>query len=82
MICTEKIIASAPNSIKVKKQNKFVDILRWGARATGTNIGCSTPGANPTIVVYSASVVNFYNATGSLARFENNNIFILLSKTL
>jgi hypothetical protein len=33
------------------------------------------PGANPTIVIYNASVVNFYNATGSLARFENKNIF-------
>jgi hypothetical protein len=29
------------------------------------------PGANPTIVIYNASVVNFYNATGSIARFEN-----------
>jgi hypothetical protein len=28
------------------------------------------PGANPTIASYNASVVNFYNATGSLARFE------------
>jgi hypothetical protein len=27
------------------------------------------PGANPTIASYNASVVNFYNATGSLARF-------------
>jgi hypothetical protein len=27
-------------------------------------------GANPTIASYNASVVNFYNATGSLARFE------------
>jgi hypothetical protein len=34
------------------------------------------PGANPTIAGYNASVVNFYNATGSLARFENKNIFI------
>jgi hypothetical protein len=32
------------------------------------------PGANPTIVSYNASVVNFYNATGSLVRFENKNI--------
>jgi hypothetical protein len=31
-------------------------------------------GANPTIVRYNASVVNFYNATGSLVRFENKNI--------
>jgi hypothetical protein len=29
------------------------------------------PGANPTIANYNASVVNFYNAMGSLARFEN-----------
>jgi hypothetical protein len=30
-------------------------------------------GANPTIAIYNASVENFYNATGSLARFENKN---------
>jgi hypothetical protein len=33
------------------------------------------PGANPTIVIYNASVVNFYNAKGSLARFEKNFLF-------
>jgi hypothetical protein len=32
------------------------------------------PGANPTIASYNASVVNFYNATGSLAHFVNKNI--------
>jgi hypothetical protein len=32
------------------------------------------PGANPTIANYNASVVNFYNTAGSLARFENKNI--------
>jgi hypothetical protein len=31
------------------------------------------PRANPTIASYTASVVNFYNATGSLTRFENKN---------
>jgi hypothetical protein len=31
-------------------------------------------GANPTIASYNASVENFYNATGILARFENKNI--------
>jgi hypothetical protein len=31
-------------------------------------------GANPSIANYNASVVNFSNATGSLARFENKNI--------
>jgi hypothetical protein len=29
------------------------------------------PGANPTIVSYSASAVNIYDATSSLVRFEN-----------
>jgi hypothetical protein len=31
-------------------------------------------GANPTTSIYNASVVNLYNATSSLARFENKNI--------
>jgi hypothetical protein len=35
------------------------------------------PGVNPTIASYNASVVNSYNATGSLARFENK-FFTLL----
>jgi hypothetical protein len=30
--------------------------------------------ANPTIASYIAGVVNFYNAKGSIARFENKNI--------
>jgi hypothetical protein len=34
----------------------------------------SHSGANPTFTSYNASVVNFYNAAGSLARFENKNI--------
>jgi hypothetical protein len=37
-------------------------------------------GANPTIAIYNASVVNFYNATGSLARFENKNILFSFEK--
>jgi hypothetical protein len=38
------------------------------------------PGANPTIASYNASVVNFYNATGSLARLENKNILFYFEK--
>jgi hypothetical protein len=38
------------------------------------------PGANPTIASYNASVVNFYNAAGSLARFENKNILFFFEK--
>jgi hypothetical protein len=37
-------------------------------------------GTNPTTSIYNASVVNFYNATGSLARFENKNIFSYFEK--
>jgi hypothetical protein len=40
------------------------------------------PGANPTIASYNASVVNFYNATGSLARFENKNIIFYFQNLL
>jgi hypothetical protein len=36
----------------------------------------ATKGANPTILIYNASVVIFYNAKGSLARFENKNILL------
>jgi hypothetical protein len=39
------------------------------------NIPLGNSGANPTIASYNASVVNFYNATSSLARFKNKNIF-------
>jgi hypothetical protein len=38
------------------------------------------PGAHPTTSIYNDSIVNFYNATGSLARFKN--YFFLLLKTL
>jgi hypothetical protein len=40
------------------------------------------PGANPTIVSYNAIVVKIYNATSSLARFEQIKIFISFGKTL
>jgi hypothetical protein len=36
----------------------------------------------PTISSYNASVVNFYNATGSLARFEKRNIFSKFEKNV
>jgi hypothetical protein len=32
-------------------------------------------GANPTIASYNASVVKFYNATNSVARFKNKKYF-------
>jgi uncharacterized protein YbcV (DUF1398 family) len=39
-------------------------------------------GANPTTSIYNASVVNFYNATGSLARFESNFLNSTLKNAL
>jgi hypothetical protein len=42
----------------------------------------STTGANPTIASYNASVVIFYNATDSLARFENKIIFFYFKNAL
>jgi hypothetical protein len=38
------------------------------------------PGVNPTIVSYNASAVNIYNATISLVRLENKNIFFDFDK--
>jgi hypothetical protein len=38
------------------------------------------PGPNPTIASYNSSVVNFYSATGSLARFENKKILFYSEK--
>jgi hypothetical protein len=40
--------------------------------------GAIFSGANPTIASYNASVVNFYNASDSLARFGKQNNFLLL----
>jgi hypothetical protein len=37
-------------------------------------------GANPSIAICNASVANFYNDTGSLARFVNKNIFFYFEK--
>jgi hypothetical protein len=40
------------------------------------------PGANRTISNYNASVVNFYNATGSLARFESKKKYSALKNAV
>jgi hypothetical protein len=43
---------------------------------SGTRCLKTASGANPTILIDNASVVNFYNAMGSLAPFENKNILL------
>jgi hypothetical protein len=40
------------------------------------------PGANPTTVSYNASAVKIYNATRSLVRFENKDVFVYREETL
>jgi hypothetical protein len=42
----------------------------------------SIPGPNPTSSIYNASVVNFYNATGSLARSESLFFYFTLKNAL
>jgi hypothetical protein len=39
------------------------------------------PGPNPTTSIYNASVVNFYNFKGSIARFENKNSLFYFEKS-
>jgi hypothetical protein len=51
-----------------------------GGVAVNLEVVGLVPGANLTIASYNASVVNFCNATGSLARFENKNIFFYFEK--
>jgi hypothetical protein len=45
-----------------------------------THVYMYISGSNPTTLSYNASVVNFYNATGSLARFGNKNILFYFEK--
>jgi hypothetical protein len=40
------------------------------------------PGTNPTTMSYNASVVKIYNATSSLVRLKNKNIFIYFKNAL
>jgi hypothetical protein len=58
----------------------FPQIHEWCPVCTYLCIYHPASGANPTIVIYNARVVNFYNATGSLARFENKNILFCFEK--
>jgi hypothetical protein len=55
--------------------------LRWESNPRYFLIAqLPSPGPNPTIVSYNASVVKIYNATSSLVRFENKNIFFYFEK--
>jgi hypothetical protein len=70
---------------------KFLECCRCKFRSRGLaqehlnmymNIPVQNPGSNPTTSIYNASVVNFYNATGGLARFENKNILFYFENAL
>jgi hypothetical protein len=45
-------------------------------------VQCLNAGANPTTSIYNASVVNFYIAKSSLARFENKIFYSTLKNAL
>jgi hypothetical protein len=77
------VITSVPAEFWVAWSNPCTVKWRNGHRShskVNDRMFESPPGANPTIASYNASVVNFYNATGSLARFENKNIIFYFSK--
>jgi hypothetical protein len=42
----------------------------------------TSPGPNSTTSIYNARIVNFYNATGSLARFESYKKLLFLKNVL
>jgi hypothetical protein len=67
-----QVISTAKVYKQVQDSQIFLQILKYPH--------FMLPGANPTIASYNASVVNFYNATGSLARFENKNISFSFEK--
>jgi hypothetical protein len=59
-----------------RKLGEFIHFIKWCFKRPifSRKSPCSrrqtaaSPGPNPTTSIYNASVVNFYNATGSLAR--------------
>jgi hypothetical protein len=48
-----------------------------GVVAANSKVVGLAPGSNPTIVSHNPSVAKNYNATSSLVRFANENIFLL-----
>jgi hypothetical protein len=55
-------------------------MLGWLQTIGSKQVNQICSGANPTIAIYNASVVKFYNATGSSGRFENKNILFYFEK--
>jgi hypothetical protein len=70
-----KITNSTRNSLPYFKNKTIFFRCETNYVASAVVVNSVITGANPTIASYNASVVNFYNATDNLARFENKNIF-------
>jgi hypothetical protein len=64
---------NATSSLVSFEKKTFVFTLKNVLAYYNAGVVAVNSGSNPTIAIYNASVVNFYNATGSLARFENKN---------
>jgi hypothetical protein len=78
---------STKNEISQVQNNEFLfgflctNLPISGANPSITEFkSANRPEPNPTTSIYNASVVNLFNATGSLARFENKNIFYSIFK--
>jgi hypothetical protein len=54
----------------------------YGVVVVNSEVVSLAPGANPTITSYNDSPVKMYNATSSLVRFENQNIFFYFGKNV
>jgi hypothetical protein len=82
-VCTRILVISCQKLAIIAKNNPRGHFMSQpDFRRYMRQKGQFWPGPNPTIASYNASVVNFYYATGSLARFENKKYFILFWKTL
>jgi hypothetical protein len=77
-MCTIIVQSSAPKIFLLLLMME--GLAPWACFSQVLHEGNFAPGANPTTSNYNASVVKIYNATGSLARYENMKIFFCFVK--
>jgi hypothetical protein len=79
-LALRSIAKSNPTIVTYEQNQRRKNLLQNAVCCSNLKYIFFYPGANPTIASYNASVVNFYYATGSLARFENKNILFYFEK--